>query len=125
MKRYLPIISAEKVEIVEISNSFYEANTTLQILYYYLECNMIEKVNFNNKYDFIIDEEGTFKNHKYGYSLPNFPNELFANNIFVGKSTIVRFTDDGSWKFFTDKSELQDLLKKYINERKVYQKANY
>tara|TARA_R110001592_G_scaffold192794_2_gene439664 strand:+ start:556 stop:951 length:396 start_codon:yes stop_codon:yes gene_type:complete len=125
-KYYLPIIEPKNVYISEVDPNDYE--NMLKLLYKKLQCNIVEKVNFNDKYDFIIDEEGTFKEHNLGYSLPNFPNKYFQNQPFFGKSTIVKIKENKEgeiyWTCFDDFKELSDVLIKYINKQRIYKKTD-
>ena len=122
---FLPIINAQSVEIKEISKEILKKHTTLEILYFYLDCSRVEKVPFNESFDFIIDEEGMLKNHKLGYSLPHYPND-FKENVFFGNSTLVKNVEDEngeiSWTFFDNYEELVDILRKYFQEQKVYKR---
>ena len=126
MKYYLPIIDAQNVYIEEIEIHHAKKFRVLDVLYENLNCSLVEKIPFDNKYDFIIDEEGLYKKHEFAYKISNYPNE-FKDHPFVGKSTLVKqkITDEGiEWELFKDYKELSEVLTNNFQEMKVYQIPN-
>lgn len=120
MKYYYPIINCEGVSINEIEIDDTNEFRMLDFLYEKLDCSMVEKVSFNHKYDYIIDEEGLLKNPKFSFCLPKYPIREYRENPFVGKTTIVKH-EDGEWELFKDYNELMDLLIKYFPSLKIYE----
>ena len=135
---YLPIMELKdvnntprlNVEIVEVNPEHMQKNM-LEVLYANLDCSLVEKVNLTEDLDFIIDEEGLFKNHKYGVQFPNYPNQ-FKGNVFTGKCTFVKVVEVNqgckgknlSWQPFENPEEIMDIQKKYFDKVVGYLKEN-
>lgn len=131
--KFIPILELKDVnnrtklcvEIVEVSPKQIKKNM-LDVLYNALECNVVEKVPLTEKLDFIIDEEGLFKNHKYGVQFPNYPNQ-FKDNVFTGKCTFLKVVDveDGKcWQPFDTPEEIVTIQTLYFDKVNGYLKDN-
>ncbi len=135
---YLPIMELKdvnntprlNVEIVEVNPEHMKKNM-LEVFYANLDCSLVEKVNLTDDLDFIIDEQGLFKNHKYGVQFPNYPNQ-FKDNVFTGKCTFVKVVERNEgckginkcWQPFENPEEIMDIQKKYFDKVVAYLKEN-
>ena len=80
----------------------------LKDFYKLLDCDLIDRVSYNDKNDLVVDDEGLFKGHKVFYSILGVPGQ------FVGKSVIVDVDfEKGDW---TDPIDLDEpvLVQFYI-----------
>lgn len=135
-KYYLPLITPEKNEIVEITQE--QSKDMLNTLYKYINTNCVDRLTITDNYDLILDDNGMAKSPHYALKFPNYPKLYnhflkkevdFSDNLFFGTLIFVKNLKDKNgemyWSAFKGekgKKELENILSKYFTNKKVYSK---
>tara|TARA_R110000751_G_scaffold13366_2_gene44888 strand:+ start:535 stop:969 length:435 start_codon:yes stop_codon:yes gene_type:complete len=135
-KYYLPIITPQKNEVIEITKE--QSEKMLDTLYKHINTDCVDRLTINDNYDLIVDDNGMAKAPNYALKFPKYPKlynhflqkeEDFSDNMFFGTLIFVKNVKDEngelSWAAFkgrNGKKELTQILEKYFSEKIVLTK---